>query len=177
MAIELNFSFAWVKKVACNLFTTCRIITTPFAKKSKKDLQKKMSGKEDEKATEENAEQENVAISGALTINADEESFANATAWVRVWEYDPFLADAAAKQFAESRISDIEHETGKATQIPFSIGGADQINAGKKYYVTVFVYRDGKVGKVENEIFFLDGFNKVELPATGFSGELKKLDR
>lgn len=142
-----------------------------------KGLSEKMSGNKDENKAEENVKQEDTAISGSLTINSDEESFANATAWVRVWEYDPLLADAAAKQFAESRIDDIVHETGKATEIPFSIGGEDQLNAAKKYYLTVFVYRDGKVGQVENEIFFLDGFNKVELPATGFSGELKKLDR
>lgn len=122
-------------------------------------------------------DQTNLAISGKLTIRSEEESFARATAWIRVWEYDPFLADAAAKQFGEARVADINHDNGTETEIPFSIGDAENISPERKYYITVFIYRDGKVGQVGKEMFFLDGFNKVELPTSEFSGELKKLDR
>ena len=142
-----------------------------------KELAKKMKEEKKQGTDQDIAEQNDFAISGELTINADEESFDGATAWVRVWEYDPRLADAAAQQFAESKVENIEHQNGTATDIPFSLGNAENINTDRKYYITVFIYRDGKVGKVENEMFFLDGFNKVQLPTEGFKAELKKLDR
>lgn len=116
------------------------------------------------------------ALSGTLEIPAAEATFEGATAWVRLWEYDPFLADAAAREFADVQVEKIQHQNGAATRFEFELGDTEQINADRKYYVTVFLYRDGDVGNVKKEIFFLDGFNKVDLPCT-LDGVLKKLDR
>lgn len=174
---RIEFQFCLGEKSRLQSFYYMSNHHDSIRERTQEGLAKKMKEEMKQGADEEMTEQKEFAISGKLTINSNEEAFARATAWVRVWEYDPFLADDAAKQFADARIVDIEHQNGTETEIPFSIGNVEDINPGKKYYLTVFIYRDGKVGETDKEIFFLDGFNKVELPANGFEGELKKLDR
>jgi hypothetical protein len=116
------------------------------------------------------------ALSGLITIKGTEASFENAGAWIRLWEYDPQLADAAAKLFDSVKVEKVSHQTGAASTIKFQLGEKSKLNKMRQYYVTVFVYKDGKIGDNKSEIFFLDGFNKVKLPGK-IEGTLKKLDR
>lgn len=116
------------------------------------------------------------ALMGAVKIDAKEKSFENVTAWVRLWEYDPRLADAAADLFGYAKLAKLNHKSGKATTIEFEVGDKAKINPKRQYYVTIFLYKDGKVGDKKSEVFFLDGFNKVQLPGK-VDGTLKKLDR
>jgi len=116
------------------------------------------------------------ALTGSVQVTATQASFENVTAWVRLWEYDPLLADASADLFGDARLTKLSHKSGTDTTIAFELGDKSKINPRRQYYVTVFLYRDGKVGDVKSEIFFLDGFNKVKLPGR-IKGTLKKLDR
>ena len=70
----------------------------------------------------------------------------------------------------------LKHKSGKATTIEFEVGDKGKINPQRQYYVTIFLYKDGKVGDNKSEVFFLDGFNKVKLPGK-VDRTLKKLDR
>ena len=116
------------------------------------------------------------ALTGSVKVDAKEKSFENVTAWVRLWEYDPRLADASADLFGDVKLAKLKHKSGKATTIEFEVGDKGKINPQRQYYVTIFLYKDGKVGDNKSEVFFLDGFNKVKLPGK-VDGTLKKLDR
>ena len=116
------------------------------------------------------------ALTGSVKVDAKEKSFENVTAWVRLWEYDPRLADASADLFGDVKLVKLKHKSGKATTIEFEVGEKGKINPQRQYNVTIFLYKDGKVGDNKSEVFFLDGFNKVKLPGK-VDGTLKKLDR
>jgi hypothetical protein len=116
------------------------------------------------------------ALAGKITFKKNEASFKNAGVWIRLWEYDPFLADASAQLYDSVKLTKVEHTTGKDSQIDFNLGDKTKINARRQYYVTIFVYKDGEIGKNKSEIFFLDGFNKVKLPGK-IEGTFKKLNR
>jgi len=119
---------------------------------------------------------DDVSLSGEMTFEKTEESFENATAWVRLWEYDPRLADAGADLFGDKKIAELKHTKGEPTLMQFKLDGKKKINPERQYYVTIFVYKDGKVGDNASEIFFLNGFNKVTLPGK-IEGVFKKLNR
>lgn len=116
------------------------------------------------------------ALTGAVKVDAREASFENVTAWIRLWEYDPRLVDVSADLFGDVKLAKLKHETGTATTMEFEVGDAAKINPERQYYVTVFLYRDGKVGDNKSEVFFLDGFNKVKLPGK-VDGTLRKQNR
>lgn len=116
------------------------------------------------------------ALTGAVQVRATEMSFENVTAWVRLWEYDPFLADVAADLSDDVKLANLKHQSGRATTIRFEVGDKARINPERHYYVTVFLYRDGKVGDNASRVYFLDGFNKVKLPGK-IDGTLRRLNR
>jgi hypothetical protein len=118
----------------------------------------------------------NGALVGKIEVKDTEATFKNAGVWIRLWEYDPFLADASAKLFDSVKLTKIKHTTGKPSHIEFSLGDKSKINKRRQYYVTIFVYKDGMIGNNKSEIFFLDGFNKVKLPGK-IEGTFKKLNR
>jgi hypothetical protein len=116
------------------------------------------------------------ALACRITIKKSEATFKNAGVWVRLWEFDPRLADASAKLFDSVKIQNVSHTAGSDSSIECQLGDETKLNKMRQYYVTVFVYKNGKIGKNKSEIFFLDGFNKVKLPGK-IEGTLKKLNR
>ena len=93
------------------------------------------------------------------------------SAWVRLWEYDPLLADKEADLFAEQIIEEIAVAPG-LQRFRFELGDKSKANPDRSYYITAAIYEKGRVGDVNARIHFLDGFNRVDIPSE-LSAELK----
>ena len=96
-----------------------------------------------------------------------------ASAWVRLWEYDPRIADKGADLFAEQIIEEIAVGPG-LKRFRFELGDKSKAKSDRNYYITAAIYEKGRVGDVNARIYFLDGFNRVDLPSE-FSAILKPL--
>lgn len=160
MAVETRSARPVIDKVFCAMFVAPRAGINKISDGGPVTISLKPAG----------------ALSGKVAIKESEASFENAGVWIRLWEYDPRLADASAELFDSVKIEKVAHETGRASSIEFQLGDKSKLNKMREYYVTVFVYRDAKFGDNKSEIFFLDGFNKVKLPGE-ITGTLKKLNR
>lgn len=86
-------------------------------------------------------------VQGTIVIPAKVPSFMGSTLEIKLWEYDPFLADASAKLFDEVIVKDYGHAETKETTTKFVIGekaNGGKTTKGRNYYVTLFVLVDGK---------------------------------
>jgi len=114
------------------------------------------------------------AVFGELSFQGGPEFAGNsASAWVRLWEYDPRIADKGADLFAEQIIEEIPVGPG-LKRFRFELGDKSKANLTRNYYITAAIYEKGRVGDVNARIYFLDGFNKVDIPSE-FSGSFKRL--
>ena len=113
-----------------------------------------------------------IAVSGSLGIEWWP-GWPGGSAWIRLWEYHPLIADKSADLFAEQIIEWPGGAQGRGG-IEFELGDRTKANPALNYYITVSLYRDGKVGDLESRIYFLDGFNRVTIPST-FSADLTRL--
>jgi hypothetical protein len=86
-------------------------------------------------------------VQGEVLLPAGLASFEKLRLEVTLWEYDPRLADASATRFDEVVVKDYAHTKGKDTRTAFTLGekvNGGKTNAGKAYYLTVFVTQRGK---------------------------------
>ena len=122
----------------------------------------------------DNVEDLESAVFGELSFQGVPEFAGNsASAWVRLWEYDPRIADKGADLFAEQIIEEIPVGPG-LKRFRFELGDKLKANPNRNYYITAAIYEKGRVGDVNARIYFLDGFNRVDLPSE-FSGFFKRL--
>jgi hypothetical protein len=98
-------------------------------------------------------------VTGKLRVPADVEAFSDRTADLLLFEYDPRLADAPARQVDHVAIKPFGHEKGKETSVDFRIG-TGTINTSRSYYVTAFVL-DGTTRTHIGELDGKSGMNKV----------------
>ncbi len=113
------------------------------------------------------------AVHGTLSFQRAPQKGQIASAWVRLWEYDPRIADKAADLFAEQIIEEITVRPG-LNHFIFELGDTSKANPARNYYITAAIYEKGRVGDVNARIYFLDGFNRVDIPSE-FSTDLKPL--
>jgi hypothetical protein len=86
-------------------------------------------------------------VTGEVLLPAELASFEKLRLELTLWEYDPRLADASATCFDEVVVKDYAHTKGKDARTAFTLGekvNGGQTNAGKAYYLTVFVTQEGK---------------------------------
>ena len=122
----------------------------------------------------DNVEDLESAVFGELSYQGVPEFAGNsASAWVRLWEYDPRIADKGADLFAEQIIEEIPVGPG-LKRFRFELGDKSKANPNRNYYITAAIYEKGRVGDVNARIYFLDGFNRVDIPSE-FSAILKPL--
>ena len=120
----------------------------------------------------DNVEDLESAVFGELSFQRGAEFAGNrASAWVRLWEYDPRIADKAADLFAEQIIEEVPVGPG-LKRFTFELGDKSKANPDRNYYITAAIYEKGRVGDVNARIYFLDGFNRVVIPSE-FSAQLK----
>ena len=123
----------------------------------------------------DNVEDLESAVFGELSFQGVPEFAGNsASAWVRLWEYDPRIADKGADLFAEQIIEEIAVGPG-LKRFRFELGDKSKAKPDRNYYITAAIYEKGRVGDVNARIYFLDGFNRVDIPSE-FSATLKQLN-
>ena len=122
----------------------------------------------------DNVEDLESAVHGVLSFQLPPQKGQIASAWVRLWEYDPRIADKAADLFAEQIIEEITVRPG-LNHFIFELGDTSKANPARNYYITATIYEKGRVGDVNARIYFLDGFNRVDIPSE-FSATLKPLN-
>lgn len=83
-------------------------------------------------------------VEGTLVVAGKLGSFAGRVVEIRLYEFDPFLADVAATLIEKLALKDYGHTQGTETRTPFVIGAKGTLKERMKYYVTLFVLRDGK---------------------------------
>lgn len=93
--------------------------------------------------TTPNLEARKAALTGTVTIPPGLASFAKRTLEVKLWQYDPFLADVSADLFDELVVKDFSHEAGTATKKRFALGKPNAVREDRAYYLTVFVTQNG----------------------------------
>ena len=81
---------------------------------------------------------------GTVVIPADLASFDKRTLEVKLWQYDPFLADVSADLFDELIVKDYSHKTGTASKIKIKLGKPNTVREDRAYYLTVFIMQNGK---------------------------------
>lgn len=99
-------------------------------------------------------------VQGVLVIPKTVGSFEGHTLEIKLWEYDPFLADASAKLVDEFSVKDYGHTQAKATETIFSVGSKLEPRQNRRYYITVFVLKDGNrthIGEIDGK----NGLGKV----------------
>ena len=113
----------------------------------------------------ENVEDLESAVHGLLSFQrAPQNGGQSFSAWVKLWEYDPLLADKEADLFAEQIIEEIAVAPG-LQRFRFELGDKSKANPDRSYYITATIYEKGSVGDVNAQIYFLDGFNRVDIPS------------
>ena len=122
-------------------------------------------------AKADNVEDLESAVHGLLSFQgAQQNGGQSVSAWVRLWEYDPLLADKGADLFAEQIIEEIAIAP-DLQRFRFELGDKLKANPNRSYYITATIYEKGRVGDVNAQIYFLDGFNRVDIPSE-FSASL-----
>lgn len=96
---------------------------------------------------------ETTKVTGTVTVPKGVEAFDKRTLELRLYEYDPRLADAAAALVELVEKKDFKHAKDADTVEKFEIGGKGLLKTDRKYYMTVFVLD----GKTRTHIGELDG--------------------
>jgi hypothetical protein len=100
-------------------------------------------------------------VTGTVTVPKAVPAIAKQTLELRLYEYDPRLADAPATLIEKVEVPDFTHKAEADTVQKFTIGEKGQLKPMKKYYLTVFVL-DGKtrthIGRLDH---LTDDFGKV----------------
>ena len=104
----------------------------------------------------------NYAVTGLLRVQWSPE-FPGGSLRVRLWEYHPLIADKAADLFAERTIE--WPSRGSESKLTFEIGDASKADPNLNYYITAELYEKGKVGDLDSRLYFLNGFNRVDIPS------------
>ncbi|HAY82087.1 MAG TPA: hypothetical protein DCY79_19960 [Planctomycetaceae bacterium] len=63
---------------------------------------------------------------------------------IKLWEYDPFLADVGAKLVDTFRLEKYAHSGDETTKTSFQVGAKHTPQPNRRYYITVFILKDGK---------------------------------
>jgi len=82
-------------------------------------------------------------ITGSIAAPKALKSFDKLVLEVRLYEYDPRIADKAADLVDMLEVKDFSHTEGKETTETIELGAKAKIKPGMSYYITVFVL-DGK---------------------------------
>lgn len=89
-------------------------------------------------------EEKTTRVEGTLVVPARLESFEGRVVEIRLYEFDPFLADVAATLIEKLELKNYSHTKGKARRTPFVVGAKGKLNERMRYYVTLFILQGGK---------------------------------
>ena len=88
---------------------------------------------------EDKKDDKTTKVTGVAIVPKDAASFDGRVLELRLYAYDPRIADKAADLVEKVEIKDFTHVEGKETKKEFTIGAKGELKANTKYYVTAFV--------------------------------------
>ncbi len=112
-------------------------------------------------AADDKKEDATTKVSGKVIIPKDVGTFSKLTLELRLYAYDPRIADRAADLVDTFEVKDFAHETGKETSKEFTIGAKGQLQPNTKYYVTAFVLDGQTRTQMGQADHVKEPFNKV----------------
>jgi hypothetical protein len=112
---------------------------------------KKADPKKDDKTTK---------VTGTFTVPKEQASFDKLTLEIRLYEYDPKVADKGAELVEKVEVKEFKHEKGKETVEKFEIGAKGKLTDGKGYYLTLYVL-DGETRVSRGDMDHDKGLGKV----------------
>lgn len=115
------------------------------------DDKKKDDPKKDDKTTK---------VTGTFTVPKEQMSFDKLTLEIRLYEYDPKVADKAAELVEKVEVKNFKHERGKETVEKFEVGAKGTIKDGKGYFLTMYVL-DGDTRVSRGDLGHDTGLGKV----------------
>jgi hypothetical protein len=107
------------------------------------------------------AAEDTAEVKITATVPADTASFTGRVLEVRLYRYDPRLADRMADLVEKVEVKGFAHSKGKATVKELALGRKEKLDAKMGYYLTLFVLDGGKrthMGKCDH---VKEPFNKV----------------
>ncbi len=99
-------------------------------------------------------------VTGTLTVPKDHPSMDKLALEIRLYQYDPKIADKAADLVEKVEVKKFTHEKGKETVEKFEVGAKGAIKDGMAYYLTVYVL-DGDTRVSRGELSHDAGLGKV----------------
>lgn len=94
-------------------------------------------------ANEEQAAQDTAKVSGTFIVPKDLASFDGRVVEIQLFKIHPQIADKAADLVEKLEIKDFSHTKGTDTRKEFVIGAKAKLEKDMKYYVTLFILKDG----------------------------------
>lgn len=82
---------------------------------------------------------ESAKVTGTVITPKTVKAYSGLELEIRLYEYDPFLADAAADLIGKFNKKNYTHKNGTESKTQFIIGDASKIKKRKSYYITCFV--------------------------------------
>lgn len=89
-------------------------------------------------------EDKSAKVTATIVVPAEVAAYDGLELELRLYEYDPFLADAGATLVEKVNAADRTHEAGKETQQTVVLGAKAKRRDDRRYYVTAFLLKDGK---------------------------------
>lgn len=83
-------------------------------------------------------------VNGILEIPKTDKGFEDYTLEIKLFEYDPRLADAPAKLVDEFSKEKFAHKGDETTSVRFRLGEKHVVRPDRHYYITAFVLKNGK---------------------------------
>jgi hypothetical protein len=88
--------------------------------------------------------QQTARVEGTFVIPKEAAAFAGRLVEIRLYRYDPHLADAAADLVEKVEFKNFAHTAGKETKKEFVVGAKAALDPKLRYYLTLFVLENGK---------------------------------
>ena len=82
---------------------------------------------------------ESTKVTATVTLPKELASFTDRTLELRLYEYDPLLADVGADLVEKISKDPFSHSEGKATELTIEIGAKGKVKPRRRYYLTTFV--------------------------------------
>src|SRR5262249_2920699 len=89
-------------------------------------------------------EQKSTRVEGTVVVPKEVGTFAKRVVEIRLYKYDPGIADRAADLVEKVELKDFAHTAGKETKKGFVVGAKGVIEPRMKYYLTLFILEGGR---------------------------------
>ena len=114
----------------------------------------------DDKKADSKKDDTTTKVTGTFSVPKDQASFDKLTLEIRLYEYDPKVADKGADLVEKVEVKNFKHEKGKETVEKFEVGAKGTIKDGRAYYLTLYVM-DGDTRVSRGDLSHDAGLGKV----------------